>query len=204
MSNKINIKRPYFNSNEYGKVIDNSFRELNFSKTGSISDFTNKFLQELPNMSPEVLDFFIRQTAPYLRTDKPTDYEIRRLKETITGSLEAREIPQTKEHPIIPNGSFFRDKDPLNNGNKGKVRLKNIKFWYMQEGLLRYLQPGGVFEQLFKSITGKDPYDDKGTPEIWKYTSEVKPNFLNSLPQGKDITADSLGEETPETDIRYK
>ena len=203
MNNKVNIKRPYFNSNEYGKVIDNSFREFNFPRTGSISDFTNKFLQELPNMPPEALDFFIRETFPFLNTDEPIDFEIRRLNEIITGSLEEREIPQIKEHPIIPNGSFFRDKDPVKGGKNDRVRLAGVKFWYMQDGVLRYLQPG-VFKDLFKSITGKNPYDTKGTPEIWKYTSEVRPNFLNSLPQGKDITAESLGEETPETDIKYK
>jgi hypothetical protein len=197
MSNKVNIKRPYFNSNEYGKVIDNSFREFTFSKTGSISDFSTRFLQELPNMSPEVLDFFISGSEEFSE-ETLFDFEILRLNEIATGSIESRTIPETKEHPIIPNGSFFREGDPVKKiGTKRVVRLKGRRFWYMQEGLLRYLQPG-VFKELFKSITGKDPYNYK---EIWAYTSEVKIDFLNSIPRGKDITVDSLGEETPETNI---
>jgi hypothetical protein len=148
-------------------------------------------------MSPEVLDFFISGSEEFSE-ETLFDFEILRLNEIATGSVESRTIPETKEHPIIPNGSFFREGDPVKEVNgKRVVRLKGRRFWYMQEGLLRYLQPG-VFKELFKSITGKDPYNYK---DIWAYTSEVKIDFLNSIPRGKDITVDSLGEETPETNI---
>jgi hypothetical protein len=199
MSNKVNIKRPYFNSNEYGKVIDNSFKEFTSSKTGSISDFSTRFLQELPNMSPEVLDFFIEESLPFSDIETPFDYEILRLNEIATGSIESRTIPETKEHPVIPNGSFFIIGGDAVRRRIGKdvVRLKDQIFWYIQNGKARYLQPG-VFKELFKSITGEDPYDKDS---FKKYVSYASTTFINSFPRGGDISQDSLGDEKSENEI---
>jgi hypothetical protein len=199
MSNKVNIKRPYFNSNEYGKVIDNSFREFTSSKTGSISDFFTRFLQELPNMSPEVLDFFISGSEEFSDIETPFDFEILRLNEIATGSVESRTMPETKEHPIIPNGSFFIVGGDAVRRRVGKdvVRLSGQNFWYIQNGKARYLQPG-VFKELFKSTTGEDPYD---TDSFKKYVSYASVTFINSFPRGEAISQTSLGEETSENEI---
>jgi hypothetical protein len=199
MSNKIDIKRSYFNSDEYGRIIDNSFRELSTSRTGSISNFIENFITELPFMPTGALDLFVSESKD-LSSITDGQYEVERLNSIINDSLERQERNQrndANEHPIIPNGSFFRTGGQVIKDNK--ITLRKGIFYYVQEGYLRRIDSAETFIQLFKAKVNNTPYDKATFKNNVPY---VDSSFLSSFPQGVILDKTALSKEEAETDIR--
>lgn len=202
MNNKVNIKRSYFNENEYGKIIDNSFRELSISRTGSISDFVDNFLRELPNMPSEILDFFVSESENFTSSfDSST--EVDRLNSMITSSLEEQALTKdadTNEHPIIPNGSFVRTTKSFSDNGR-RVRLKDGKFYYIEGGFIRKIDSPTTFIQIFKAKTQLNPYDKQSFVDN---VPMVEQSFIDIFPQGLDLTKDVLTKESFGDEQRQK
>lgn len=193
MSNQnINIKRPYFKKDKYGQIIDNDFQQVDIFSTGSIGDFYSNYLSLLLSMTPEQHNLFYRGSLPFVDLDKTrfSANEVERLKALVSESLENKELRNnntSKEHPVIPNGSFFRRGGSLINGDK--VQLKNGIFFYIQDGIARRCETPSVFLSLFQSVTNLNPYDK----EVLKDNVPFDEGYLFNFPEGKIITSTDLG-----------
>jgi hypothetical protein len=189
----INIRRPYFKKDKYGRIIDNSFQQLgDVFVTSSIGDFYSNYLSLLLSMTPEQHALFYSGSLPYSGSDKTnlSANEVERLKALVSESREnkiLRNDNTQQEHPIVPNGSFYRRGGQVI--DKDKVSLKNGIFFYVQDGKARLCETPNVFLSLFQSITNLNPYDK----EVIK--DNVPVIGTSGLPEGKIITLADLGEE---------
>jgi hypothetical protein len=196
----INIRRPYFKKDKYGRIIDNSFQQPgDVFVTSSVSDFYSNYLSLLLSMTPEQHALFYSGSLPYSGSDttNPSSNEVERLRALVSESLENKELRNNntpQENPVVPNGSFYRRGGALIDGDK--VRLKNGIFYYIQDGKVRQFDSPGTFLSLFRSITSLNPYKKEVLKDNVPYIENA--NFINSFPQGKIITKDDLGAENYE------
>jgi hypothetical protein len=194
MSNQnINIRRPYFKKDKYGRIIDNSFQQPgDVFVTSSIGDFYSNYLSLLLSMTPEQHALFYNGSLPYSKFDTTnlSSSEIERLKALISESRENKVLKNNntpQENPIVPNGSFYRRGEALI--NKDKVSLAGGIFFYIQDGKARLCENPNVFLNLFTSITNLNPYKK----EVLK--DNVPVIGAGGLPEGKIITLADLGAE---------
>jgi hypothetical protein len=193
----INIRRPYFKKDKYGRIIDNNFQQLgDVFVTSSIGDFYSNYLSLLLSMTPEQHALFYSGSLPYSGSDKTnlSANEVERLKALVSESREnkiLRNDNTQQEHPIVPNGSFYRTGGSLIDGDR--VRLANGVFYYIQDGKARRCETPNVFLSLFQSVTNLNPYKKDVLKDNVPYT-----NIYDFLPQGKIITLADLGAENYE------
>jgi hypothetical protein len=194
MSNQnINIRRPYFKKDKYGRIIDNSFQQPgDVFVTSSIGDFYSNYLSLLLSMTPEQHALFYNGSLPYSKFDTTnlSSSEIERLKALISESRENKVLKNNntpQENPIVPNGSFYRRGEALINNDK--VSLAGGIFFYIQDGKARRCETPNVFLNLFTSITNLNPYKKEVLKDNVPYIG------AGGLPDGKIITLADLGAE---------
>jgi hypothetical protein len=189
----INIRRPYFKKDKYGRIIDNNFQQLgDVFVTSSIGDFYSNYLSLLLSMTPEQHALFYSGSLPYSKFDTTnlSSSEVERLRALVSESRENKVLRNdntSQEHPIIPNGSFYRQGEQVIFGNE--IKLANGVFFYIQDGKARRCETPNVFLSLFQSVTNLNPYKKEVLEDNVPYIG------VGGLPEGKIITLADLGSE---------
>jgi hypothetical protein len=147
-------------------------------------------------LTDEQIRQFFNGSSPFITpSDNTFSNEIDRLNDLINSLREEQENRneglRLDEHPIIPNGTFLRS----------SIRKNVINYYYIQQGLLRKFDKKSTFESLFQSITNLNPTKKDNLDNYAPFVDDVGIVFINSFPKGRDITEESLGSETNETDI---